>query len=64
MTKYDEMVEAAAEKIGHCRVAGGLCDDDVARQVLEAIGITRESVETPPEPVAVTDLPTGVTPPE
>jgi hypothetical protein len=47
MSKYDEMVDVAAEKFGHCRVAGGLDDHDVARQMLEAIGITRESVETP-----------------
>lgn len=48
---YDEMVSAAAEKIGHCRVAGGLVDDDVARQVLEAIGIVREEpIIEPDEP--------------
>lgn len=55
---YDEMLAAAAEKIGHCRVVGGLVDDDVARQVLEAIGIVREEpdvsvVEEPnPDPEA------------
>lgn len=45
MSKYDEMLEKAAEKHGHCRVAGGLDDHDIARQMLESIGITRESVE-------------------
>jgi urease accessory protein UreE len=42
---YDEMHEKAAEKIGHCRVRGGLTDEDVARQVLEAIGIVPEVAE-------------------
>lgn len=48
---YDEKLAAAAEKIGHCRVAGGLDDHDVARQVLEALGIVADDAAAEPAPV-------------
>ena len=36
---YDEMVAAAAAKHADCRMAGGLTDEDIARQMLEAAGV-------------------------
>ena len=36
---YDEMLAKVADRLGHCRVAGGLHDEDVARQVLADLGL-------------------------
>ena len=57
---YDEKLAAAAEKLGHCRVAGGLDDHDVARQVLEVLGIAADEpavAETVAEPAPVVKSP-------
>ena len=56
---YDAQLAAVAEKIGHCRVAGGLDDHDVARQVLEVLGIVGDDVvaEASAEPAPVVKSP-------
>ena len=56
---YDEKLAAVAEKLGHCRVAGGLDDHDVARQVLEVVGIVADDAvaETVAEPVPIVKSP-------